>query len=502
MLMISYDPQKISNYWSKSIKTIIPKFILLQVFSMLLVAALLWFFTNLNYMDLNFWLALLVYSIIYSLVFAWVVYIVIKPQRDLLALISQISNDSVAAKMPDVNSSSYTKSGFSEVLKFIYSLDQTSAIVTKKDEGYHAEGDKLALMDNSHISLMFLNKNNEVVFKNSLTPDLNDLVFTNQTPLLKWLKEVRKHKISAEMAWTRIPDSTADNDDRRIFDVFASYKKGDSEDVAILFIDRTKAYIPDEDDLNFIAFAAHELRGPITIIRGYLDVLSLELGDSLSSEQAELFDRLIVSANKLSGYINNILNVSRFDRQRLGFDLSEHSVLEVVDSVRDDVDLRATSQNRILEINISDSLPSVAADLSSMSEVLTNVIDNAIKYSNEGGIVKVYADQVGDFVDIHVVDYGIGIPSNVMSNLFHKFYRSHRSRETVAGTGIGLYISRAIVEGHGGQISVKSIEGEGSTFTISLPTYASIKDRLLNGDGDIIKQPGGGWIKNHGKIRS
>lgn len=260
--------------------------------------------------------------------------------------------------------------------------------------------------------------------------------------------------------------------------------------------------MPDEDDLNFIAFAAHELRGPITIIRGYLDVLSLELEDKLSAQQAELFKRLIVSSNKLSGYVNNILNVSRFDRNRLAFDLSEHTIEDIIKSVKEDAELRASSQSRMLEIDIDGTdLPTIGADLSSISEVLTNLIDNAIKYSNEGGLVKITAEKSGNFVDINVQDFGIGIPNSVMDNLFQKFYRSHRSRETVAGTGIGLYISRAIIEGHSGQMSVKSIEGEGSTFTVSLPIFATISDKLLDSNSEVIKQPGGGWIKNHGKIR-
>ena len=94
------------------------------------------------------------------------------------------------------------------------------------------------------------------------------------------------------------------------------------------------------------------------------------------------------------------------------------------------------------------------------------------------------------------------MPENVVSNLFQKFYRSHRSRETVAGTGIGLYISKAIVESHGGNISVVSEEGTGSTFTVSLPTYDSIAEKLNTSDENegVIKE-GGGWIKNHGMYR-
>ena len=94
------------------------------------------------------------------------------------------------------------------------------------------------------------------------------------------------------------------------------------------------------------------------------------------------------------------------------------------------------------------------------------------------------------------------MPSNVVENLFQKFYRSHRSREAVAGTGIGLYITKAIVESHGGHINVTSAEGKGSTFTVSLPTYDSVSKKLdeNKSNEDIIKE-GGGWIKNHGMYR-
>jgi len=138
-----------------------------------------------------------------------------------------------------------------------------------------------------------------------------------------------------------------------------------------------------------------------------------------------------------------------------------------------------------------------------MSEVLGNLIDNAIKYSNDGGSIEVTAGVNGDFVEVSVVDHGIGMPANVISNLFHKFYRSHRSRETVAGTGIGLYISKAIVESNGGKISVRSVEGHGSTFTFSLPIYSTVADKLKTGVNNqgFIERSSSGWIKNHGAFR-
>jgi two-component system phosphate regulon sensor histidine kinase PhoR/two-component system sensor histidine kinase VicK len=146
----------------------------------------------------------------------------------------------------------------------------------------------------------------------------------------------------------------------------------------------------------------------------------------------------------------------------------------------------------------------VAADANSISEVLGNLIDNAIKYSNDGGTIEVTAAVAGEFVEVSVTDHGIGMPSNVVGNLFHKFYRSHRSRETVAGTGIGLYISKAVVESHGGKINVRSVEGHGSTFTFSLPIFATVADKLAKkgaNNQDFIEHSSSGWIRNHGAIR-
>ena len=216
-----------------------------------------------------------------------------------------------------------------------------------------------------------------------------------------------------------------------------------------------------------------------------------------------MLQKLKVSATRLSGYINNILNTAKYDRRHLKLHLSEESLIDIYSSLSDDVALRASSQNRILNIDIPADLPTIAADRASLSEVISNLVDNAIKYSNEGGIINLKATTKAETVEISIEDFGIGMPTSVISNLFQKFYRSHRSRETVSGTGIGLYISKAIVESHGGTISVRSIEGQGSTFTVTLPTYRAIAPQLAsmqNSNEDIIGQ-GSGWIKNHSMYR-
>ena len=325
------------------------------------------------------------------------------------------------------------------------------------------------------------------------------LDFLNEPSISDWLHEISNEKIKAERRWQRISTNPDVIQKTRIFDIVASFEKGAAAETVIFLIDKSEGYLPEEEDLNFISFAAHELRGPITVIRGYLDIINEEFAGRLQGDERQLLDRLVVSSNRLSSYIDNILNVARYDRHHLKVYLLEDTVANIYASIADDMQLRASTQHRMLSVNIPDDLPTVAADHGSIGEVIGNLIDNAIKYSFEGGSVTVSAEKKGDFVEVSVADNGIGMPANVVDNLFHKFYRSHRSREAVAGTGIGLYICKAFVESHGGSIIARSRENEGSVFSFTLPIYATVKDKLLE-DGQLNNQlirKGGGWIKNH-----
>jgi signal transduction histidine kinase len=220
----------------------------------------------------------------------------------------------------------------------------------------------------------------------------------------------------------------------------------------------------------------------------------------MTSEQHDLIDRVNVSAKRLSSYVNNILNASRYDHKHLKLQLTETTVDSIINEIKDDMELRAKTQNRTVVWQVPPQLPTVAADHSSISEVLSNLVDNAIKYSHDGGQIEVSAAVQDDFVAISIRDHGIGIPAVVANNLFSKFYRSHRSRDAVGGTGIGLFISRGIIDSHGGHIGVNSTEGEGSTFTFTLPIFSTVADSLGDDNDSLIRQ-GGSWIRNHSRVQ-
>ncbi len=434
-----------------------------------------------------------------------------QPTRDVAAAITHISGELTDTTPPNPNARQYSKNGFKQILQTIYELSSAD----RKDTDKPADARMSILssaLANTSCGFVVMGSSGEILFANEKAPVYQNkdgklelsLLFDNEDTLSIWLEDTEAHSVRAKKIWHRISDKVIGEDGRRIFDILATYEKGSEAQVVLVFFDRTEDYVPEEEDLDFIAFAAHELRGPITVIRGYLDVLSDEIGTSLAPDQQELLSRLIVSSNRLSGYINNILNASRYDRRHLKVHLSEHHLSDIYGTINDDMQMRAAAQNRLLSIELPSDLPTIAADYSSVSEVLGNFIDNAIKYSNEGGVVKVSARVDGDFVEVSIVDRGIGIPARVINNLFHKFYRSHRSRETVAGTGIGLYICKAIIESHGGTVGVRSVEGEGSTFTFTLPIYSTIADKLKSdgqGNNDKLIENGKGWIKNHAMYR-
>lgn len=417
----------------------------------------------------------------------------------------------LGVKPPSPNTASMKRSGLGGILRHIYKVPEGEFEIGNVDD---IETAKLVMksLDLSSSGIVIMNPNKEIIYANKSAPVTKNrdgklalaLDFLNEKTVDEWLSEIESKEIHAENVWQRIPTDPSLLKNQRFFDVAASYQKSASTETVLVMIDRSDAYSPEEEDLNFIAFAAHELRGPITVIRGYLDILNEELEGRLKGDEPKLFDRLMVSSNRLSGYVNNILNVSRYDRHHLKISLAEETIKSTYESVARDMESRAAAQHRVLNVEIPDDLPTVAIDKVSIGEVIMNLIDNAIKYSFEGGVITVSAAVKGDFVELSVKDNGIGMPSSVIKDLFRKFYRSHRSRDTVAGTGIGLYISKAFVESHGGNITVKSQENEGSTFSFTVPIYETVKDKLLE-DGSLnshLIRQGTGWIKNHNMYRN
>lgn len=230
----------------------------------------------------------------------------------------------------------------------------------------------------------------------------------------------------------------------------------------------------DEMKSNFVSIAAHELRTPLTSIKGYLSVYMNDYKDKLDADQKDLLGHIGSATEELLALVENLLNVSRIERGAMNLSLVEVNWADLVKGVVDDFLERATQKNIQLKfVSPAPPLPPIKVDKVRIIEVISNLLSNAINYTNPGGMVQVWAEKGDNEIITHIGDNGQGIPAEAIPNLFTKFYRVTQGLTQGStnsdGNGLGLYISKAIVDMHKGKIWVESEVGKGSRFSFSLP---------------------------------
>jgi signal transduction histidine kinase len=219
---------------------------------------------------------------------------------------------------------------------------------------------------------------------------------------------------------------------------------------------------------EFVSMVSHELRTPLTSIQGYAELLLED--EQIAEEQRESLTLVKKNSDRLLGLINDLLDLSRIeagrvDLQRSSLDLAR-LILEVAGSLRPLIE----AKRQRLRLELGDALPAVWADADRVTQILTNLISNAHKYTLVEGSITVAARRDDGFVRVDVSDTGIGLSPEDQAQLFTKFFTAHhRSPQAGGGTGLGLVITRLLVELHGGRITVCSTPGQGSTFSFSLP---------------------------------
>lgn len=229
----------------------------------------------------------------------------------------------------------------------------------------------------------------------------------------------------------------------------------------------------EEMKLGFVSIAAHELRTPLTSIKGYLSVFIGDYQSTLNDDQKDLLNHISNNTERLLALVENLLSVSRIERGAVGLALESLDWLNMAKQIVEDLHEQAAQKNITLSFKpLVSSLPAVKADKIRVGEVLSNLITNAIHYTNPGGKIEVTVGLQGNFVITHVSDNGQGIPKEAIPHLFTKFYRVDNGltmNKNPQGNGLGLYISKSIVDMHQGKIWVESTVGKGSVFSFSLP---------------------------------
>jgi PAS domain S-box-containing protein len=221
---------------------------------------------------------------------------------------------------------------------------------------------------------------------------------------------------------------------------------------------------------DFVSTVSHELRTPLTSIYGFAETL-LRQDVMFGEEERQTFLRYIASeSQRLTSIVDTLLNVARLDTGDLQVNLAETDVRDVVEQVLETVSAAEVDGHRFV-LELPDEPLEAKADPEKLRQVCTILVDNALRYSPDGGTVTVGAARRQDTVEVSVADEGIGIPQSDQEQIFRKFYRGSDAelRAGAGGTGLGLFIARGLVSAMGGRIWVSSQEGEGSRFAFELP---------------------------------
>ena len=226
----------------------------------------------------------------------------------------------------------------------------------------------------------------------------------------------------------------------------------------------------DEVKDEFLSIASHQLRTPLTSIKGYVNMIIEGDFGKISSQQREILNDVFVSSERMVQLVNDFLDVSRIQTGKFAIGLQETDLTVMVQK---EIELM-TSQLELHQLKIDwqfdDNIPVVKIDADKIRQVVMNMIDNAIYYSKADTTIKVALRYYEDQVIFTVTDTGIGVPVKEQANLFGKFFRASNARKRRPdGTGVGLYLAKKIVDAHGGAIIFKSVEGKGSTFGFRLP---------------------------------
>jgi PAS domain S-box-containing protein len=221
---------------------------------------------------------------------------------------------------------------------------------------------------------------------------------------------------------------------------------------------------------ELLSTVSHELRTPLAAIKGFTSTM-LRYGDRLSAEeQKEFLHDIEDSSDRLAELVSNLLNMSRLEAALLSM---EPEPLDLAPLVRDEATgflPRLIGRKQQLGLSVPDQLPLVQADPRRVRQVISNLLDNAAKYTPKGGHIDIHAEEDGADVVIIIADSGPGIPPEHLDRIFEPFHRVDSGlTRTVGGTGLGLAITRRIVDAHGGRIEVQSAPGAGTTFTVRLP---------------------------------
>ena len=237
-----------------------------------------------------------------------------------------------------------------------------------------------------------------------------------------------------------------------------------------IFYDTTREKAIDKMKSEFISIAAHQLRTPLSAIKWVIKMILDGDAGKLSIEQQELLNKGYLSNERVIRLVNDLLNVSRIEEGKFGFNFETADFKEVLNTAISNIDTLATKNHQELIIKIPPKLPKIFLDKERIIMVIQNLLSNAIKYTPEYGKIQVVIEVDKQYLHVKIKDQGVGVPAEDQPKLFSKFFRAANVvKLETEGSGLGLFMVKNIIEKHKGQVSLKSEEGKGTEVDFTLP---------------------------------
>ncbi|MEK6683456.1 MAG: phosphate regulon sensor histidine kinase PhoR [Nitrospirota bacterium] len=335
-----------------------------------------------------------------------------------------------------------------------------------------------AILSSMVEGVLVLDRESKILLMNAAIERLFQL--ENSTAVGRPLIEVFRHHPLHQLVQTML-ESEADQSDEmvlfmpeeRAFTVQASVARKGGIAAVLVFHDVTNLKRLERVRRDFVANVSHELRTPLTSIKGYIEALIDGAKDD-PQKCADFLGIIEKHTDQLNALLLDLLQLSTIESGLYEWKRGSVSVSDLIGKAVHLLRPLAEKKGQVISVAPAEGVGPMTGDADKLTEVLINLIDNAIKYTPDGGRITVEARQTESAVEIAVSDTGIGIPSREIPRIFERFYRVDRARSReMGGTGLGLSIVKHIVEAHGGKVSIESQMGKGSRFVVTLPNLSS-----------------------------